>query len=139
MSLDSELTFVGDAGTTTAGRPSRRYGVEVSNIYSPYAWLTFDADLSLSRGRFRDDVANTRIPGALERVVAAGVTLHERRRMSGSVRVRHFGPRDLVEDGSVRSRPTSIVNAQLVFAVFGRARVIVDAFNIGGAAVSDID
>ncbi|HXG71824.1 MAG TPA: hypothetical protein VNJ04_14545 [Gemmatimonadaceae bacterium] len=35
LTLDSELVFVGDAGTTEAGRPSRRFGVEWANYYSP--------------------------------------------------------------------------------------------------------
>ncbi|MEZ5283208.1 MAG: hypothetical protein R2712_00060 [Vicinamibacterales bacterium] len=43
LALDSEQVFVGDAGTTAAGRPSRRGGVEVS-IYAPACcagwWLT---------------------------------------------------------------------------------------------------
>ena len=33
--LDSELIFVGDAGTTEAGRPSHRYGVELATYYTP--------------------------------------------------------------------------------------------------------
>ncbi len=53
--IDSELIFVGDAGTTEASRPSRRYGVEWSNSYRVLPWLTLDADLSLSKARFRDD------------------------------------------------------------------------------------
>ena len=47
--LDSELIFVGDAGTTEAGRPSHRYGIEFANYYSPRPWLIFDGDLSWSR------------------------------------------------------------------------------------------
>jgi hypothetical protein len=35
LSLDSELVFVGDAGTTEAGRPSHRYGIEWVNYYAP--------------------------------------------------------------------------------------------------------
>jgi len=48
LDIDSELLFVGDAGTTEASRPSRRYGVEWANFYSPTDWLTVDADLSFS-------------------------------------------------------------------------------------------
>ncbi len=55
LDLDSELLFVGDAGTTEAGRPSRRYGVEWSAYYAPRPWLTLDADVALSHARFNDD------------------------------------------------------------------------------------
>ena len=140
LSLDSELVFVGDAGTTDVGRPSRRTGVELSTFYSPRPWLTFDADFSLSRARFRDaDPAGDRIPGALERVITGGVTVERQGRVSGSLRLRHFGPRDLIEDGTVRSAPTSLVNGQLVFHASDRARVVLDAFNLFDARVSDID
>jgi outer membrane receptor protein involved in Fe transport len=35
LDFDSELTYVGDAGTTEAGPPSRRIGIEFSNYYKP--------------------------------------------------------------------------------------------------------
>ena len=57
LDIDSELLFVGDAGTTEASRPSRRYGVEWANYYSPTDWLTFDADISYSKARFRGNDA----------------------------------------------------------------------------------
>jgi outer membrane receptor protein involved in Fe transport len=66
LDLDSELIFVGDAGTTEAGRPSRRVGVEWSSYARAASWLTFDGDVALSRARFRgDDPAGKHIPGAL--------------------------------------------------------------------------
>jgi TonB dependent receptor-like, beta-barrel len=37
LDIASELVFVGDAGTTEASRPSRRLGVEWSNVYTPFA------------------------------------------------------------------------------------------------------
>jgi hypothetical protein len=55
LGLDSELLFVGDAGTTEPGRPSRRFGLEWSNYARVTPWLTFDGDLSFSRARFADD------------------------------------------------------------------------------------
>ncbi|HXG49606.1 MAG TPA: TonB-dependent receptor, partial [Methylomirabilota bacterium] len=55
LDIDSELLFVGDAGATEATRPSRRYGVEFANYYTPTDWLTLDADFSFSHARFRDD------------------------------------------------------------------------------------
>ena len=53
LGLDSELLFVGDAGTTEAGRPSRRTGVEWANYYRPMPWLTFDADVVVARAVHR--------------------------------------------------------------------------------------
>jgi len=140
LDLDSELLFVGDAGTTDAGRPSRRYGIEVTTYYAPRPWLTFDADMSLSHARFRDDdPIGQRIPGALQRVVAGGMTISNVRSFSGSLRLRHFGPRDLIEDGTVRSQSTTLVNGQLVFAASKPVSVVVDAFNLFDAEVNDID
>src|SRR5262249_52141733 len=66
---DSELLFVGDAGTTEAWRPSRRAGIEWSNYARIRPWLIVDGDLAISRARFRDaDPAGAAIPGALDRV-----------------------------------------------------------------------
>jgi hypothetical protein len=140
LDLDSELIFIGDAGTTEAGRPSRRTGIEWSALYALPRWVTLDADVSLSEGRFRDDdPAGDRIPGAVERVVAAGVTIEDAGPIFGSVRLRYFGARDLVEDGSVRSAPTTLVNLQAGVKLGSRVRVIGDVFNLLNREVSDID
>ena len=53
LGLDSELLFVGDAGTTEAGRPSRRAGLEWTNYARLTPWLTVDGDLAVSRARYR--------------------------------------------------------------------------------------
>ncbi|MEZ5289231.1 MAG: TonB-dependent receptor [Vicinamibacterales bacterium] len=140
LHLDSELVFVGDAGTTEAGRPSRRVGVEWANYYRPRPWLTLDADLSLSRARFSDaDPAGTRIPGAVATVVSAGATVTNLSRVFGSVRWRYFGPRALIEDDSVRSRATSLVNLDAGVALAPGVRLAVDVFNLFDARHSDID
>jgi hypothetical protein len=57
----------------------------------------------------------------------------------GSVRLRHFGPRPLLEDNSVQSRQTSIVNGELGFQFSDRLRLTVEGFNLLDAEVSDID
>jgi outer membrane receptor protein involved in Fe transport len=109
-------------------------------LYALPRWVTLDADVSLSEGRFRDDdPAGDRIPGAVERVVAAGVTIEDAGPIFGSVRLRYFGARDLVEDGSVRSAPTTLVNLQAGVKLGSRVRVIGDVFNLLNREVSDID
>ena len=140
LDLDSELLFVGDAGNTEASRPSRRIGVELANFWRARPWLAFDLDVSLSRGRFRDDdPAGDRIPGAIERVAAVGVSLTDLGRFSGAVRLRYFGPRDLIEDGSVRSRSSSLVNARVAYQLGNHLEIGLEMLNALDARVSDID
>jgi hypothetical protein len=102
--------------------------------------MTCDLDVSLSSARFTDaDLAGPLVPGALDRVVSAGVTIEGVRRMSGSVRVRDFGPCPLVEDGTVQFRGSATVNADVGRQVLRNAPIVVEAFDLLNAAVSDID
>jgi hypothetical protein len=140
LDLDSELLFVGDAGTTEAGRPSLRRGVELSAFYALPRWVTVDADISLSRARFRDAHPDgNHIPGAVEQVAAAGLTVEDAGLFFGSARIRYFGSRDLVEDGSARSAPTTLVNAQAGAKLSSHVRLVLDGFNLFDRKVSDID
>lgn len=138
--LDSELLFIGDAGTTEASRPSRRYGIEWDVDYRATPWLTFDASVALSNARFTDDEPEgDRIPGAIEGVVGAGVRVTPVGPLSGSLRWRHFGPRPLVEDNSVRSRASNLVNAEFGYQVSRVWRLKVDLLNLTDSKSSDID
>ena len=140
LGLDSELLFVGDAGTTEPGRPSRRVGIEWTNYARLKPWLTADADLAFSRARFTDDdPVGKHIPGALDRVISAGVSVEPKQPIFGSLRVRHFGPRPLVEDDSVKSKSTMLWNGEAGYRITSRARVVLELFNIFNAEVSDID
>jgi outer membrane receptor protein involved in Fe transport len=141
--------FSGDEGTTQASRPSARRGVEFANYYSPNRWLVFDADASWSRSRFSagDQAARGAIvqsggeyvPEAVGTVVSAGATVDGFRRAFGSLRWRYFGPRPLIEDGSVRSKSTSLVNLQGGYRIRRGLRVALDVFNVLNTAASDVD
>jgi len=140
LDIDSELLFTGDAGTTEPSRPSRRYGIELANFYSPLPWLTFDADFSVSRARFTDnDPVGDHIPGSIETVVASGVTVRDFHGFFGSLRVRYFGPRALIEDNTVRSNSSTIVNLQAGYQINPHWSLTLDVFNLFDAKVSDID
>jgi outer membrane receptor protein involved in Fe transport len=140
LNLDSELVFTGDAGTTEASRPSHRYGVEWANYLAPRPWLIFDGDVSWSRAHFTDfDPVGDRIPGSVETVISAGATVDSLHKVFGGVRLRYFGPRALIEDDSVRSKATALVNLEAGYKVSRRARIGLDVFNLLNAADSDID
>jgi outer membrane receptor protein involved in Fe transport len=57
----------------------------------------------------------------------------------GAVRWRYFGPRALVEDNSVSSGVTSLVNARVGYAFDKRLRLQLDAFNLFNRKDHDID
>ncbi|MBI1318995.1 MAG: TonB-dependent receptor plug domain-containing protein [Candidatus Hydrogenedens sp.] len=121
LDIDSELLFVGDAGATEASRPSRRYGVEFANYYDINDHWAIDADISLSHAEFRDNPRDgwnrigREIPGAIEAVVAAGVTYHNETGFEGSLRLRYFGERPLTEDNRFRSDDTVLLNALVAY------------------------
>ncbi|HMN83738.1 MAG TPA: TonB-dependent receptor [Burkholderiaceae bacterium] len=140
LNMGSELLFVGDAGTTEAGRPSRRQGVEWSNRYQPLQWLSFDLDFAVSHARFTDgDPAGDRIPGAVSRVASAAVAVRDVGPWSGSLQLRYLGPRPLVEDGNVTARSTTLVSARVGYRIGKRAELSFDVFNLLNRRVDDIE
>jgi len=144
LGFDSELIYVGDSGSTEAGPATHRLGVEITNYVYPNRWVAMDLDISFSRARFRDVPAGEDyVPGALNRVISAGVAVNPPAGVSrgsfGSVRLRHFGPRPLVEDNSVTSRSTSLINGEIGFKFSDRIRLTLEGYNLFDAEVSDID
>jgi TonB dependent receptor/TonB-dependent Receptor Plug Domain len=139
LDIDSELLFIGDAGTTEATRPSRRAGIEWSTYFKFAPGWVADFDVALSRARFRDsDPAGNRIPGAIERTASFGVGFKEGRWDAG-VRGRYFGPRPLIEDNSVRSGSSTLINLQAGYRPTQNMRLSVEIINVLDRAVSDIE
>ena len=144
LDFDSELIYVGDSGSTEDGPGSRRVGVEITNYIYPHPWVNLDLDISFSRARFLDVPAGEDfVPGALNRVVSAGVEINPPAGVAagpfGSLRLRHFGPRPLLEDDSVTSKATSIVNGEIGYKFSELVRLSVEGYNLLDAEVSDID
>ena len=110
MTSESELVFVGDAGTTEPKGSSDRWGVEIAGFVRPVPWLALDASYSWTDARF-DDLPHgeDRIPGALEHVISAGATVTAGV-FSSSLRVRHFSAYPLTEDNTQRAGSTTLVN-----------------------------
>ncbi len=140
LDIDSELVFVGDAGETEPSRASRRYGVEWNNHYVVNDWLLFDMDLALSKARFtHTDPAGQYIPGAINKVASVGATVTNWGNWFGSVQLRYFGPRPLIEDNSVRSNSTFLTYARVGYRINPKTTMTLDVFNLFNRKASDID
>jgi outer membrane receptor protein involved in Fe transport len=95
---------------------------------------------AITRARFiNDDPVGDRIPGAPESIVSAGATVENLNGWFGLLRWRYFGPRPLIEDNSVRSQSTSLVNARVGYAFTKKIRAYVDGFNLFNRKANDID
>ncbi len=139
LDLDSELLFVGDAGTTEASRASQRWGVEVNNFWPLSDVWSLEADFAWTDARFSDAVPEgNAIPGALKSVVTGALSAQYPSGWFGSLRFRHFGAAPLIEDGSVESDGSTMVNLALGWSddVW---RVQLDALNLLDSNDHDID
>ena len=140
LGLASELVFVGDAGSTEAGRPSRRVGFELANYYRLDDRLTIDADLAFAQARFKGKATEGhRIPGAVEGVASLAVAVDNLGPWFGAVQFRYFGPRPLIEDNSVRSKGTALLNGHIGYKFSTKLRIELEGFNLGNRRVSAID
>jgi outer membrane receptor protein involved in Fe transport len=139
LKLDSELVFVGDAGTTEAGRPSKRYGVEWNNRWRPLPFMFVDLDVAWNHARFEGDAPEGNyVPGAPDTVVSAGVAVNDYKNWSGAVFLRYIGSYPLIESNAVRSDSSTVVDAQVGYAVARNTKVRLDVFNLFNAKTNDI-
>jgi outer membrane receptor protein involved in Fe transport len=139
LKLDSELVFSGDGGTTEPSRASRREGLELGTYYSPLDWVVVDTDLAWTRARYIDhSPAGDYIPNAVESVASVGVSLNRATGWFGGARLRYFGPAPLIEDNSVRSHSTALVNLEAGYHVSPRLSVVASVFNLLDAQANDI-
>ena len=145
----SELQQYGDTGGTVASKqPSNRYGVEWANYYTPLEHLAFDFDLANSRAFFTevdeedaapDSAGGKRVPEAVGLVISSGVTLHDYKGFSASLRLRYFGPRDLTSDGIYRSDATALLNGEVGYRIGEKWRVSAEFLNLLNRRDHDID
>jgi hypothetical protein len=113
LESDSELVYVGDAGTNEAGPGSNRYGVEIAAYWRPVDWFTLDAEFAATHARFRDAGEFDHIPSSIPWMFSGGVTVGKEEGPFASLRARAFARRPLVEDNSVRGENSFQVNGQI--------------------------
>ncbi|WP_229427848.1 TonB-dependent receptor [Methylomonas albis] len=138
LESSQELVFVGDEGTTDVTGKSHRYGVEFTNYYKPFEWLTLDADFALTTAKYAAD--NTYIPNSVGRVVSTGATIEAPNGLFGTIRLRHFGRVYLGPDDNGTdqwSGDTNIVNLGAGYKQ-KQYKFEIDIFNILGSQSNDI-
>ncbi|HEY8137000.1 MAG TPA: outer membrane beta-barrel protein, partial [Methylocystis sp.] len=155
LNFDSESQFSGDTGTTLFGRPSRRYGIELTNRYTYSNWLRFDGDLSLSHARSRGwDVPQTAayaslltpdtigyftylgnapgnyIPEAPPVVASIAVELGEQTGWFGALKFRFKAAYPLTEDGYFKAPAAGWVDLRGGYRWENGLKLQIDAFNV---------
>ena len=163
LDFDSENQFDGDTGTTLFGRPSRRYGIELTNHYSPAAWLHFDGDLAISHSRSRGvdqqqaliwaglvapgaanyftylgNAPGNYIPEAPSIVASVGVEVGKEFGWFGGLKYRFKGAYPLTEDGYFRAPATGWLNLRGGYRWENGLRLQADVFNALGAKSDQI-
>lgn len=143
---DSELVYVGDAGTTEPFGAAERYGGELAVYWRPLRHLVVDSDIAYTQARFRDEqfddngnAIGKHVPQAIQGVAALGATYQDPRGWDLAFRFRYFGPRPLTEDASVRSKSTTVVNVGAGYHITRRLKISGQINNLLDSKDHDID
>jgi hypothetical protein len=139
LRFDAELVYVGDAGTTEAGRPSQRQGVEWSNRWTPSPRFGLDANFAWTRPRYSDDSPDGAfIPNAVQRVGHVSASWRQIGLWSASMTWRYIGPAALLSDNSIRSRANISSNLRLTRHVSTHTEVSLDVLNVWNRTNNDV-
>ncbi|HEX3445945.1 MAG TPA: TonB-dependent receptor plug domain-containing protein, partial [Chthoniobacterales bacterium] len=137
-----ELTFDGDTGDTVPGPASVRYGLEISNYYSPTDWLTCNVDFSQSQARFiAANSGGQYVPESVDMVIDSGIILHSLPVLPAldvSLRWRFFGPRELTQSNAIHSEATSLFYLRVGYQFSPQWSIDVDVFNLLNTHAQDI-
>ncbi|MEA1674576.1 TonB-dependent receptor [Nitrospirillum sp. BR 11163] len=147
MDFVSELTYNADAGQTTAGRPSRRRGLELNTTYAPWSWLELYGSVAFSHARYTDrDPAGDFIPDAPKYIGSLALYLKDlgswggvgpwaagtwaEGRLSGGLEFRYLGSHPLIEDNSIQSNGYSEWNLSLDYKLESGLRLGIGVYNM---------
>ena len=156
-------------GTSASEQSSNRYGLEWASYYTPTEHLAVDFDIADSRAQFtqidpddatqyltnssitingnpagsfyaqQSDPGGKLVPEAVRVVISSGITLHDYKGLSSSLRLRYFGPRDLTSDGLYQSSQTVLLNGEVGHHFFKKWHVTAEFLNMLDRKDADID
>jgi outer membrane receptor protein involved in Fe transport len=138
LQVDSELLFVGDAGTTEdSGSESRRQGVELGLAYRPLETLQLFLDYSHSSSRLTDQNLEYRdIAGALDQVVSLRTAL-DWRSWQFSLAWRYLG--DYALDEGQRADSAQKADLKISYLGHGPWRLDLSVLNLFDSGDYDIE
>lgn len=136
LELDSELVYVGDAGTVEVNGGTRRYGVEANVYWQATDWASLYATYGYTNARFMDEV-DDHIPNAVPLVLSAGLKLEPLAGLTSSLILRHVGAAPLIEDDSVRSEAVTTLNWGTFYRT-DRVRFGLEILNLLNSRAADI-
>jgi hypothetical protein len=156
-------------GTSASEQSSNRYGLEWANYYTPVEHLAVDFDIADSRAQFTQidpgDAAQTvvngnlavngipdgtvhwqqsgpggkLVPEAVRVVISSGITLHDYKGFTSTLRLRYFGPRPLTSDNLYKSNETVLLNGEVGYQFFKKWHVEAEFLNMLNRKDADID
>ena len=111
--LESELVFVGDAGTFEPSGKSQRQGVESEIRYDISPWLSYDLDLAYTWSRMVESGGH--VPLAPRFTALTGLTARHDSGMQGRLQMRHVGSRYGTEDTHLKTRAYTLFDLVLKY------------------------
>jgi outer membrane receptor for Fe3+-dicitrate len=116
LTLDNELVFIGDEGTTEDAGASRRIGLDLGIRATLTPWLYFDADVNFSKGRLVEKPfgkileTDNLIPLAPNFTSTGGLTWRLSQGIEGTLRHRYIGNRAANENNSVIAKGYNVLD-----------------------------
>lgn len=138
LDIDSELIFVGDAGTTEdTGVASERQGIELTLYTKLGNATTLDIEYSYTDAQFETVVdGSSDIPGALQTVFSAGINNRWSESFYTHMRVRYFGEYPL--DGGATGDASTLVNLRAGYQINNNWSAKLDVLNLLDSNDTDI-
>ena len=139
LSIDSELIFVGDSGSTEdTGVGSERHGFELTSYFQLNDTIGLDFEYAYTDSRFTELVDDSRdIPGALDQVISAGINFQPSDRFFAHLRVRHFS--DFPLGGGIRADGSTMTNLRVGYELSDSLQLSLDLLNIFDSDDHDVE
>jgi len=139
LSIDSELLFIGDEGSTEdTGVGSKRRGLELTSYYQLNDQLSIDFEAAFTDAKLNKSInGSDKIPGAQKQVFSAGINYRINERWYTHLRVRKFG--DYPLDDNQSADGSTMVNVRSAYQFSPQLSVKIDVLNLFNSDDHDVE